>query len=331
MNKAFVKDTGDDDALMPMPEMPDGVKNYITPGGYRRLENELRQLREARSATAPATDEREAETAQDDSFPTEIDQRNRDQRIHYLQTRLEAVEIVDPGVHAGSDRVFFGATVTYEHEDGARQTVTIVGLDELDPAQGRISWLSPVAQTLLKASAGETVRLESPAGDEELTILDVQYPAAEDEPEAGLARPASQDRTTTKEPAMTNDSSRKGMKTKPAAGQAGDTHATPVSPKSASHEEHLLDDALAKTFPASDPVAEVPVEEVASGEKNAKESLLDDAIEMTFPASDPISVASGITRIEKAPETVDAHDDHQNTHETKKTDSETKKSDKSAK
>jgi hypothetical protein len=85
-----------------------------------------------------------------------------------------------------------------------------------------------------------------------------------------------------------------------------------------SHDEKLLDTALKQTFPASDPVAELPCETPASQEEQAKESLLDDAIEMSFPASDPISVQASITRIEKAPDTVDAHADHQNIHEVEK-------------
>ncbi|HEV7856094.1 MAG TPA: hypothetical protein VGO72_03950 [Herminiimonas sp.] len=91
------------------------------------------------------------------------------------------------------------------------------------------------------------------------------------------------------------------------------------------HEERTLDRALKQTFPASDPVAEMPVEEKKSEEENAKESLLDDAVEMTFPASDPISVSSGITRIEKAPEMVNAHDDHQHIGETNETTRKSKK------
>lgn len=84
------------------------------------------------------------------------------------------------------------------------------------------------------------------------------------------------------------------------------------------HEERLLDSALQQTFPASDPVAEMPEETEQPAEEKARESLLDVAIEMTFPASDPISVSSGITRIEKAPESVSAHTDHQNSPATEK-------------
>jgi hypothetical protein len=88
---------------------------------------------------------------------------------------------------------------------------------------------------------------------------------------------------------------------------------------SETHEEALLDSALQQTFPASDPVAELPVEPNVPQEEQAKEGLLDNAIEMSFPASDPISVQSSITRIEKAPESVDAHFDHQNSNEVEET------------
>ncbi|HWU97824.1 MAG TPA: GreA/GreB family elongation factor [Oxalicibacterium sp.] len=165
MNKAFVKESGDDDAPVPMPDMPDGVKNYITPAGHRRLEGELRKLLAERLAQQDAVSDGDA--------------RQRDQRVQYLQTRLDAADVVDPALHVGNDQVFFGAMVTYEHADGERQTITIVGLDELDPAHGLISWLSPVAQSLLGAEVGDVVMLEGPAGDEELTIIDVRYPSPE--------------------------------------------------------------------------------------------------------------------------------------------------------
>jgi hypothetical protein len=86
-----------------------------------------------------------------------------------------------------------------------------------------------------------------------------------------------------------------------------------------SHDEKLLDTALKQTFPASDPVAELPCDTPVPEQERAKECLLDDAIEMTFPASDPISVQASITRIEKAPDTVDAHADHQNINEVEET------------
>lgn len=100
------------------------------------------------------------------------------------------------------------------------------------------------------------------------------------------------------------------QKTKPEDNERGT-----VTPDSASHEEQLLDKALDDTFPASDPVAEMPEETTPPPGEQVQETLLDTALEMSFPASDPISVDAGITRIEEAPEMVDAHDDHQNSNE----------------
>jgi len=85
--------------------------------------------------------------------------------------------VVDPSVHHGSDQVFFGATVTYENQAGEEHTITIVGIDELDPLNGKISWISPVARALTKAREGDSVVLKTPAGVDELTILEVSYPA----------------------------------------------------------------------------------------------------------------------------------------------------------
>ena len=102
--------------------------------------------------------------------------REIDRRIRFLTKRLDSAEVVDPSMHHGSDQVFFGATVTYENQSGEAHTVTILGIDELDPLHGKISWVSPVARALTKAREGEAVTLRTPAGMEELTILQVSYP-----------------------------------------------------------------------------------------------------------------------------------------------------------
>lgn len=183
MSKAFVKETGDDDELSLLPEMPTGVKNYITPAGYRYLQTELSRL--LASAREEHNDKRDAERG-DAVISTESPERalrEIEQTIRYLQARLETAQVVDPSVHAGEEQVFFGATVTYQQEDGAEQTVTIVGLDELDPDHGKISWLSPVAQALLTAYEGDDVVLESPTGSKTLQIVAVNYPSRAGEPD----------------------------------------------------------------------------------------------------------------------------------------------------
>jgi transcription elongation factor GreB len=162
MNKAFTKETDHDDELSLLPEMPTGVPNYITPAGFLALQNQLREL----IAHAPA----------DGAFNAAGQTRSEiEQRIHYLQSRIESAQVVNPAVHVGNEQIFFGATVTYQDEADELHTVTIVGLDELDPANGKISWLSPVAQALLNANEGDTVEMDGPAGLEELTIMAVDY------------------------------------------------------------------------------------------------------------------------------------------------------------
>jgi transcription elongation factor GreB len=84
--------------------------------------------------------------------------------------------VVDPSVHHGNDQVFFGATVCYLNKAGEEHTVTIVGIDELDPLKGKISWVSPVARALTKAREGDVVTLQTPQGTDELEILGVEYP-----------------------------------------------------------------------------------------------------------------------------------------------------------
>ena len=71
--------------------------------------------------------------------------------------------------------MFFGATVTYRDAGGAERIVSIVGTDEVDPAHGRVSWVSPIARALLKAREGDAVTLSTPAGDERLEVLAIRY------------------------------------------------------------------------------------------------------------------------------------------------------------
>ena len=104
--------------------------------------------------------------------------REIDRRIRFLTRRLDAAEVVDPAARPATDQVFFGATVRYLDGRGREQQITIVGIDEVDPARGRVSWISPIARALTKAREGDTVPLRTPAGTEVLEIVDVQYRAA---------------------------------------------------------------------------------------------------------------------------------------------------------
>jgi len=101
--------------------------------------------------------------------------REIDRRIRYLTKRLEVAEVVDPATREETDQVFFGATVTYLNSAQEEHRVSIVGIDETDPARHYISWISPVARALIKAREGDTVTLRTPVGAEEIEIVEVRY------------------------------------------------------------------------------------------------------------------------------------------------------------
>jgi transcription elongation factor GreB len=184
MSKAFTReDAGlvddEDDEDVTVPALPAGAKNYITPSGWQRMQDELKQLRrverpkvvEVVSWAAGNGDRSE----NGDYLYGKKRLREIDRRIRFLGKRLEIAEIVDPEKQTRHDRVFFGATVTYATSDGKEHTITIVGADEADPDRGRISWLSPVARALLKAEIGDEVAVQTPGGRETLEVLAIRY------------------------------------------------------------------------------------------------------------------------------------------------------------
>ncbi len=161
---------------------PDGVKNYITPAGYKRLNEELDHLwRKERpplveTITWAAGNGDRSENG--DYIYGKKRLREIDRRIRYLSKRLDSAEVVN-NTDRDPERVYFGATVTVMNEDGDENTVTIVGVDELDPANGRVSWISPIAKALLRAALGDVVMLETPKGREELEIVTIRYETPE--------------------------------------------------------------------------------------------------------------------------------------------------------
>lgn len=180
MSKAFTKETDTEDDELSPPPLPSGAgKNYITPQGYARLRSELLSLIDEERPKVvdivhwAASNGDRSENG--DYLYGKKRLREIDRRIRFLTKRLEIAEVVDPSVHAGSDQVFFGATVTYADDEGVERTVTILGIDEADNSLHQISWISPVARALLKAREGDEVTLQTPAGLRTLEILQVQY------------------------------------------------------------------------------------------------------------------------------------------------------------
>ena len=158
--------------------MSDGFKNSITPGGHRRLQEELARLWKVERPQMVATVAWAAgngdRSENGDYIYGKRKLREIDRRIRYLSKSLDSAVIVD---NSGKthDRVYFGATVTILYESGREREVTIVGVDELDSGDARVSWRSPLAKVLLKAEVGDTLTLRAPRGPERLEIIAVRY------------------------------------------------------------------------------------------------------------------------------------------------------------
>lgn len=183
MNKAFVKENDGDDEdeqLSPSLRLPPGSKNYMTRRGYEALRTELDLLVRIERpklvetvAWAAGNGDR---SENGDYIYGKKRLREIDRRIRFLIKRIENADVVDPERQQGLDQVFFGATVSFcDLDTEEEQTWQIVGVDEADASQGRISWISPLARALLKAKEGDVVRFMSPAGPRELEVLEVRY------------------------------------------------------------------------------------------------------------------------------------------------------------
>ena len=154
--------------------------NYITLTGYRKLVEEYNHLRTVerpkvvRGVTEAAAEGDRSENAEYIYGKRRLHQIDR--RMKYLSERIGSAEVVDPREHRGaSDRVFFGATVILEDEQGEREQYQLVGEDEIDATERRISWRSPVGQRLIGRALDDEVRVTTPSGLRVFTITEVRY------------------------------------------------------------------------------------------------------------------------------------------------------------
>jgi transcription elongation factor GreB len=190
MNKAFTRESDDaDDDGPQLPALPSGLKNYITPQGFARIRSELLALIDIERPKivdivhwAASNGDR---SENGDYIYGKKRLREIDRKIRFLTKRLEIMAVTDPSVHHGSDQVFFGSTVTYLDEAGLARSITILGVDEADSSLDQVSWVSPIARTLLKARLGDVLQLVTPAGIVEIEVTDVQYPAPDPKPLIG--------------------------------------------------------------------------------------------------------------------------------------------------
>ena len=154
-----------------------GAPNYMTPDGARKLSEEMARLRAERPrvvqevADAAAQGDR-SENAEYIYGKKKL--REIDRRMHFLTHRLKDAVVVDPKEQRG-DKVFFGATVDVEDEEGDPATYFIVGEDEIDGAHGKISYKSPIGRALLGKRLGDVITVRRPSGEVELEIVSVRY------------------------------------------------------------------------------------------------------------------------------------------------------------
>src|SRR3989338_1375285 len=143
MSKAFTReDDSGDDELEPPVQLPAGIKNYITPNGYRKLKEELDQLWKVerpalvKMVTWAASNGDRSENG--DYIYGKKRLREIDRRVRFLRKRLEQAEVIDPARRGECAQIFFGATVTVCDSSGCESTYSIVGVDETDAGSGLV-------------------------------------------------------------------------------------------------------------------------------------------------------------------------------------------------
>jgi transcription elongation factor GreB len=180
MSKAFIRESdNDDEELESVIQLPVGVKNYITPNGYRKLQEESDYLWKVerpelvKTITWAASNGDRSENG--DYIYGKKRLREIDRRVRFLRKRMELAEVVDPALRGACEQIFFGATVKVCDESGCEIIYSIVGVDEADVSRGRISWVSPLARALIKLREGDVALLRTPVGISELEVMSVVY------------------------------------------------------------------------------------------------------------------------------------------------------------
>ena len=165
MSRAFVKENDLEHAGIDIPERPISYEpNYVTPNGLKLLNTQIDALEIEREQLKNKKD--------DPIAKQKIAIIERDMR--YYAARIESAILTRPKDEDHS-MVLFGAIVTVEDEDGKSSTYEIVGEDEADIHQGKVSYLSPLAEALIGAKLNDEVTWEKPMGDTYLTIQKIEY------------------------------------------------------------------------------------------------------------------------------------------------------------
>jgi transcription elongation GreA/GreB family factor len=146
MSRAFVRENDGAEVPQDLPERPvSSHPNFVTARGLQQIESRIHELEAAREAPKRSEDK--------DALA------RVDRDLRYWQQRKATAKLVEP--ESEPTKVRFGVRVTLQYEDGTQRSFTLVGEDEADPAQGLISWISPIAQQLIGTSVGDEVALQS--------------------------------------------------------------------------------------------------------------------------------------------------------------------------
>lgn len=182
MSKAFVKDPDadvDEEFEEELPELPPGTKNYITPEGLQRLQEEFDRLQKVERPQTVETVSWAAGNGDRSENGDYIYGRRRlreiDRRMRFLRKRMEIAEVVDPARQKDHDRIYFGARVVYRNSRNEEKSIRIVGIDEARPEHDEVSWVSPLAKALLRAGEGDVVDVRTPKGVERIEVLKISY------------------------------------------------------------------------------------------------------------------------------------------------------------
>jgi transcription elongation factor GreB len=168
MSRAFIDE--DSEHQDELPDIPQShFPGYITPEGFARLQKELDDLRDRELPPLLA----ELEEGGPSATEAEITIARIEQRVRYLNARLERAIVLDPATST-HDHVHFGAFVTTRDQNGHEMRVQIVGEDETDPDGGKVSWVSPLAKALVNKKIGEKAVWHRPIGDLELEIVKIE-------------------------------------------------------------------------------------------------------------------------------------------------------------
>ena len=166
MSGAFVKEPDGDESLGELPDLPlSPHPNYVTPAGLAQLKERLAAFEEERQAIA----------AKPDTLASRPALSRLGREIRYFEARIASAILTDLAKQP-TGKVAFGAMVAVGDEDDNRHEFQIVGEDEADPENGKVSWVSPLARALRDAEVGEVITWRRPSGDTELEVLEIRYP-----------------------------------------------------------------------------------------------------------------------------------------------------------